>query len=41
MDELDVFEYNSREAAKFSFEGLKESRARAYALLLLLIGGLC
>lgn len=39
MELLEVLEFNSREAAKFSFDGLKEGRARAYALLLLLMGG--
>jgi hypothetical protein len=39
MELLEVLEYNSREAAKFSLDGLKEGRARAYALLLLLMGG--
>lgn len=39
MDEMDLAEFNSREAAKFSYEGLQQARQRAYQVLLLLLGG--
>lgn len=35
--EIDVCEFNSREAAKFSYDGLTMARTRAHALLLVLI----
>jgi hypothetical protein len=37
--ELEVAEFNSREAAKFSYDGLTQARARAHQLLLVLLGG--
>lgn len=39
MNELDLAEYNSREAAKFSYDGLVQARQRAHQALLLLLGG--
>jgi hypothetical protein len=39
MNEIDLAEYNSREAAKFSYGGLLEARQRAHHALLLLLGG--
>jgi hypothetical protein len=39
MNELDLAEYNSREAARFSYGGLLEARQRAHQALLLLLGG--
>lgn len=39
MDEIDLAEFNSREAAKFSLDGLNQARSRAHALLLVLLGG--
>lgn len=39
MTEIDVCEFNSREAAKFSYEGVSNARARAHALLLILLSG--
>lgn len=39
MNEIDLAEFNSREAAKFSLDGLNQARSRAHALLLLLLGG--
>lgn len=37
--EIDVCEFNSREAAKFSYDGLTIARTRAHALLLVLLSG--
>lgn len=39
MTEIELAEFHSREAAKFSLDGLTVARARAYALLLVLLGG--
>lgn len=39
MTEIDLAEFNSREAAKFSYDGLLQARQRAHQLLLLLLGG--
>ena len=39
MNELDLAEYNSREAAKFSYDGLLHARQRAHQVLLMLLGG--
>lgn len=39
MNEIDLAEYNSREAAKFSYDGLLQARQRAHQVLLLLLGG--
>ncbi|MFC7408736.1 hypothetical protein [Hydrogenophaga atypica] len=39
MTEIDVAEFNSREAAKFSLANLDVVRTRAHQLLLLLLGG--
>lgn len=39
MDEIDLAEFNSREAAKFSLDGLNQARSRAHALLMVLLGG--
>lgn len=39
MTEIDFAEYNSREAAKFSYDGLLQARQRAHQVLLLLLGG--
>lgn len=39
MNEIDLAEYNSREAAKFSYDGLLQARQRAHQALLLLLGG--
>lgn len=39
MTELDVCEFNAREGAKFALDGLLQARARAHALLLVLLGG--
>lgn len=39
MNELELAEYNSREAAKFSYEGVVQARQRAHQVLLLLLGG--
>ena len=37
--EIDVCEFNAREGAKFALDGLMQARARAHALLLVLLGG--
>lgn len=39
MTEIDLAEFNSREAAKFSLANLDVVRARAHQLLMLLLGG--
>lgn len=39
MDALDVAEFNTREAAKFSLDGLTTARNRAHALLLIMLAG--
>lgn len=39
MDHIELAEYNSREAAKFSYDGLLQSRKRAHQVLLLMLGG--
>lgn len=39
MNALDVAEFNTRESAKFSLEGLHTARTRAHALLLVMLGG--
>lgn len=39
MDAIDLAEFNSREAAKFSLDGLNQARNRAHALMLVLLGG--
>ncbi|MGB4061903.1 MAG: hypothetical protein WBK26_16995 [Burkholderiaceae bacterium] len=39
MTEVDVCEFNAREGAKFALDGLMQARARAHALLLVLLGG--
>lgn len=39
MTEVEFAEFNSREAAKFSYEGLLQARQRAHQVLLLLLGG--
>lgn len=39
MNEIDLAEYNSREAAAFSLEGLTQARQKAHQLLVLLLGG--
>jgi hypothetical protein len=39
MTEIELAEYNSREAAKFSYDGLLQARQRAHHALLLLLGG--
>jgi hypothetical protein len=38
-NEIDLAEFNSREAAKFSFDGLSTARERAHQLMLVLLGG--
>lgn len=39
MDEIELAEYNSREAAAFGLEGLTQARNKAHQLLMLLLGG--
>ena len=39
MTEIELAELNSRETAKFSYDGLSQARTRAHQLLLLLLGG--
>lgn len=39
MTEIEFAEYNSREAARFSYDGLLQARQRAHQVLLLLLGG--
>jgi hypothetical protein len=39
MDEIDVAEFNTREAARFSLDGLNIARNRAHALLLVMLAG--
>lgn len=38
-NEIELAEFNSREAAKFSFDGLSSARDRAHQLMLVLLGG--
>lgn len=39
MNALDIAEFNTREAAKFSLDGLSAARSRAHALLLVMLAG--
>lgn len=39
MDEIELAEYNSQEAAAFSLEGLTQARNKAHQMLVLLLGG--
>lgn len=39
MDVMELAEYNSREAAAFSLDGLTQARNKAHQLLVLLLGG--